>query len=90
MSSQTTAQLSQDSVSAGNPLNVNHQATTYQAACALEADRKQGHSKDASTRSACGPRDGMDWLVKLMTQVISNRFHVTHRTVSLLYSFYKA
>ncbi|KAI9519747.1 Contactin-1a [Dissostichus eleginoides] len=38
-------------------------ASTYQGACAWEADRKQRRSKDSSALSARDPQGGRDWLV---------------------------
>lgn len=32
----------------------------HQGVCALEADRKQRHSKDGAALCACGPHEGRD------------------------------
>lgn len=42
-------------------------ASTYQRACALEADRKQRHVKEAAALSAGYSHKGRDWLLKHVT-----------------------
>lgn len=62
------AQLNQRSgFYSGNCRNVNHQASTYQGACASEADREQTvlRRNDAAALSAFDPHEERDCMLKL-------------------------